>query len=163
MSNNAELLALAERCEAATEPDRELDRDIAIAIFDGVSLRTPEAYTGSLDAAMALIPKSWHLFSLGETRFMLCGPWLAQLSDWQEIQARYHGAAATPALALCAVTLRTLASTQTPSGAAPELYEALMPLVGLLEDYHRVCGDTEPKELAFLEDARAALAKARGV
>lgn len=84
----SDLLALAERCEAATGPDRELDVAIALACgivrerdgnclyghrdfsvmvlergyydHDGHAPELP-AYTASLDAAMTLVPEGWVL------------------------------------------------------------------------------------------------------
>ena len=73
----ADLLKLAARCEAATGPDRELDRDIGLAmgVYDqpedlgcfhdpaeavvgggGQTFAAPE-YSASLDAAMTLVPE----------------------------------------------------------------------------------------------------------
>lgn len=37
----SDLLALAERCEAATGPDRELDISIKAALYGGVALKSP--------------------------------------------------------------------------------------------------------------------------
>lgn len=55
------LLDLAARCEAATGPDRELDRAIELAIFPDRTDPCPTvellAYTASLDAAMTLVPE----------------------------------------------------------------------------------------------------------
>jgi len=85
-----ELLALAERCERAEGPDRELDAEIAVAVLGGeIVWKTAnytmeqyparryasedhiggygnapvEQYSASLDAAMALVPKEtfWRL------------------------------------------------------------------------------------------------------
>ena len=96
-------LALADRCEAATGPDRELDCAIGCAVagffvckprWEGapVSYGQVDAdgsrsepgtggdwmvprYTASLDAAMTLAPKGWFM----------------QLSDWQAPILRAHG------------------------------------------------------------------------
>lgn len=114
------LLELAARCEAAEGPDRELEHAIADAVIGPVKPPYRRgfcfSYTASVDAAMMLVPEGWHLFSLGETRFMLGGPWLAQLDDWQEIPARHHATAATPALALCAAALKARSAA---ASAAP--------------------------------------------
>jgi hypothetical protein len=84
----ANLLALAERCEAATGPDRELDAQIIIALEhpeyhfpDEVLNRKPSswdeaagrfrhdgsggsvswpAFTASVDAALTLVPEGWN-------------------------------------------------------------------------------------------------------
>jgi hypothetical protein len=71
---NAEtLLQLAERCEKATGPDRELDDAILLAAHGGSRPMRPVEgmqnavttfhphYTTSLDAAMALAPEGWWL------------------------------------------------------------------------------------------------------
>lgn len=77
MTDKAKLLELAERCEAATGPDRELDDDIVAALhrsinFNNLTARKwaeqfwvrdddddmePIRFTASLDAAMTLIPE----------------------------------------------------------------------------------------------------------
>jgi hypothetical protein len=57
---SAALLALAERCEAATGPDRELDKAIFDALpFDALpkGIEGIARYTASLDAAMTLVPE----------------------------------------------------------------------------------------------------------
>lgn len=99
------LIALAERCEAATGPDRELDKRIFLHAGDfSEALREmPPAYTASLDAAMTLVPKGWY---------------------WRTDQGRNAGGACfkadsheqiftladAPALALCAAALRARAT-----------------------------------------------------
>ena len=78
------MVELAERCEKAARPDRELDAAIAAAVhLKQLTYSSPEwikdpEFTASLDAAMSLV-----------------------LRD---------GQAATPALALCAAALRARAS-----------------------------------------------------
>ena len=69
------LLALAERCEAATGPDRELDRIIALNLGwrsvakgwvrdpGGNSKDELPRYTASLDAAITLVPND-HAFRI---------------------------------------------------------------------------------------------------
>lgn len=60
-----ELLVLAERVEALTGPDREMDYEIADAVLGRI--RPPfrrghcEKYTASFDAAMTLKPDGWHV------------------------------------------------------------------------------------------------------
>ncbi len=116
------LLALAERCEAATGADREIDAKLA-GIFshsvesddgdfwwgahDSLPVRVP-AFTASLDAALTLVPEGWQWVvsqQLGQP-FAGCGGsptggWLA-----------WHVDAATPALALCAAALRARAAME---------------------------------------------------
>ncbi len=103
----AKRIALAERCEAAAGPDRELDAEILrltggpeirwIGDGDGVfrgkcytvwSERNPlprsvPAYTASLDAAMTLKPEGMRLMLSewdDETHLRPRGPWQAVLS-----------------------------------------------------------------------------------
>jgi hypothetical protein len=109
-----ELLELAERCEAATGPDRELDAEIASTLGwanvgpgnrGGRCGRSPEGtwktvprYTASLDAAMTLVPEGWdwELEFIGGT----------SVANMLLARGTFNGAAQTPALALCAAALR---------------------------------------------------------
>jgi len=93
------LLALAERCEQASGPDRELDGEIARALGwtdVHVSVLNPlfqvgrppgvtgwrdpvPAFTASLDAALTLVPEGWRVNGadwsiLGQYSWMLKGP-----------------------------------------------------------------------------------------
>lgn len=156
----AQLLALAERCEAAKGPDRELDAQIAVALEigargllpddheylslpnkrdpgpgvtvghywfhcrSGMSLRSADFYTASLDAALKLVPEGWEpSISCGPT-FALAAtddkPWGVSLignnreytdeDGYQSIAYDSHDAnARTGALALCATALRAQA------------------------------------------------------
>jgi hypothetical protein len=122
------LLELVERCEKATGPDAALTQAIAdyaesiglLAVGDLI----PD-YTASLDAAMTLVPKGWRwimreacpdkananergFFARLETRDFESVTW-GKGSDWitdlvagQDV----HCWAATPALAICAASLR---------------------------------------------------------
>lgn len=108
----AKIAALADRCEAATGPDREIDR----AIIDAFGWRNDHgvpippgyigipAYTASLDAAMTLVPKGapeWNVEGWGSPSAVHDG----RLSTgWVSGARRVY--AATPALALCAAALR---------------------------------------------------------
>lgn len=125
------LLQLAERCEQATGPDAMLDIDICIAVeayskegfarfgqsnlgyyiaHGSIALR----YTASLDAAMTLVPEGWQCERMGwwagagaacllfETH-LVDGQWVREVG----YLGRAQGEAATPALALCAATLRS--------------------------------------------------------
>lgn len=64
----AELLALAERCEASHGPNRELDNAIVAAVKAGCRhpwfINAP-SFTGSLDAAMLLLPENALLSIVG--------------------------------------------------------------------------------------------------
>ena len=120
MTDREKLIALAERCEKATGPSRELD--LAVGSSLGVDSYYLKNWTASLDAAMTLVPEGWRMAALCERE-----PWFCRLettdfdsvtwgkgSDWitdvvagQETTAK----AATPALALCAAALRARADT----------------------------------------------------
>ena len=112
MTDRAALLMdLAERCEKAQGPDRELDREIAEATKPDFWL-VPPRYTASLDAALSLVPEGWAWAVYGGAREEIvatayCVPNGGRLPwpDWVT-----DICAATPALALCAATLRALAS-----------------------------------------------------
>jgi hypothetical protein len=122
-----EIIALAERCEKATGPDRELDAQIWVAVTpactrrelrgihkatgkeqiidetrepDGRLIIVP-AVTASLDAAMTLVPEGWG-YSICPTSALLT----RSTSD-HGVMAR----AATPALALTAAALRAKAAS----------------------------------------------------
>jgi hypothetical protein len=64
--NEEGLLELADRCEAATGPDRALDREIARTVLYWTKREIEtEAnsilqFTASLDAAMTLVPEGYH-------------------------------------------------------------------------------------------------------
>lgn len=108
---------LIERLEAATGPDRKLDVGIERAIgnapycevdWPGWEKSCPH-YTGSLDAAMSLIPEErWRVYALQE-------PYLTSKMDWfcgldHRTEHYKHGSqigeAATPALAICIAALK---------------------------------------------------------
>jgi hypothetical protein len=113
----SDLLKLAERCEAATGHDRELD--VELAVVAGL-IRDPEFergyfygagnncdyvlergdydhgnnapelpyYTASLDAAMTLVPEGLHVTHAGEARFMTRSPAFAvTVEEWGSEQA----------------------------------------------------------------------------
>lgn len=101
MSKVDELLALADRCEAASEGSLSLENDIAAALD-----RYPrEDWTRSLDAALSLVPEGldWAVDVLngkpGATVFLQ-----RSTESFQCLEA------ATPALALCAAALRARAA-----------------------------------------------------
>ncbi len=120
------MLALAERCEAAGGPDRQLDAEIDIAVrgfpekayaqANGMRAKgTPDLdrvvwfikwgaslYTASLDAAMTLVPE-------GQAIELATGA--ARLSD-ARVNWKHPGLGKTPALTLCAAALRAIASTE---------------------------------------------------
>lgn len=110
-----DLLDLAERCEKAEGPDRALDLAIWNASGTRYNTGAYEApccphFTASIDAALTLVPEGW-LFTVASYRGEdNAQPFYADCMD----EAVFHGAdgdavtslAATPALALCAATLR---------------------------------------------------------
>ena len=121
------LLALADRCEVATGPNRAIDRDIGLALglydnpedlgyfFDpakavvggGGETFAPPAYTASLDAAITLVPcdTAWTMDSW--LPGWSAGVWRPQ--SGYVVYASRGRQAATPALALCDAALRALA------------------------------------------------------
>lgn len=117
MTDEATLLALADRIEAAEGPDRELDAAIALAIryqdclpcdFNGIKARTggilnAPAFTASLDAAMTLVPEGW----TGVIDLTGAAKLIDARYPNREVRAL---ACATPALALCAAALRARAA-----------------------------------------------------
>lgn len=131
MTDKPALLELAERCERAMGPDRELDAEIANLDIPRATLwrdtrpecRSYPPYTASLDASMSLVPRARRVSKLEEhwrTR-----RWHAQLSErpsdtllkafdegriigWNAADTEPEGAA-TPALALTSAALRALA------------------------------------------------------
>lgn len=117
------LIALAEKVESLTGPCRETDREIELAFpyADASHLKfgLPQ-YTGSLDAAMTLVPEGWRIYSAdfsvrNRSRWMIEGTktkWATDEGgdpcagdDWYA-----SGVAATPALALTAAALRSHAA-----------------------------------------------------
>lgn len=123
-TDRATLLALAERCEAATGPDRELDGDIWRTVNgwsegdgaimcgtwhrrdpdDTVAFEPPPESTASLDAAKTLVPEGW-FWALVMRR---CGAGFSACCV-REGGLSWHDAS-TPALALCSARLRALAA-----------------------------------------------------
>jgi len=127
MTDRATLLALADRCEQAAGPDRELDAEIAWmltaqdrkrlgapdlrreiwhaglptpawVLFENVSSFHP-AYTASLDAAVTLVPEGWGWMMMGNAAKV----------------GRLPSRGATAPLALCAAALRARAAMAQPS------------------------------------------------
>jgi hypothetical protein len=134
---NDKLNELADRCEQATAPDRELDAAIARAIGFGCVAQDHQApgdhwtawkgkqfrsgpweplklYTASLDAAMTLVPEGHRLVRLAEEEGVTERPWHIRLVEREGRFGRlgYLGDANTPALAICAATLRARAAQE---------------------------------------------------
>ena len=112
-----ELLALADRCEKADAGSRELDLAICIALNTGRSTdpRRPGAphYTSSIDAALMLVPKGMvYLVSNVGLKWAsepVIGRATAVVGLPDETSDRFSREASTPALAICAATLRARA------------------------------------------------------
>jgi len=123
MSRKDELIALAERVEALTGPDRGVDARICIALglskdnvtvgVDGWCInsdinpnpyRSP-SYTASSDAAMSLVPE-------GANTIINIGPIAIHGVKIITPAGDAIGVAATPALALTAAALRAIAETE---------------------------------------------------
>jgi hypothetical protein len=124
MTDPITLLALAERCEHAAGPDRELDAEISVAVgrhethverrSDGTTKLLPwrgdgtgsynidcRRYTASLDAAVTLAPDGWRWW-INSSPFARC--WL--VANDRIVDKAQSEKCATPALALCAAALR---------------------------------------------------------
>lgn len=129
---------LLERVEAATGPDRELDRDILKALptptdgwgsvwpehitWDSLTLLSPWAapITASIDAAVALVEKmlpgrdvNLEIGNVGADR--VTDAYISGADGYFEEPKTpdAHGYGITPALALCAALLRALAAKDT--------------------------------------------------
>jgi hypothetical protein len=119
MSRKDELIALAERVEALTGPDRGVDtwieNHLGLARFepahpfrshcDGDTRKEPKPYTASLDAAMSLVPEGWasvHGWDYPDRASRV----IFMDDDGDPL---FRGRAATPALALTAAALRAIA------------------------------------------------------
>lgn len=100
-----ELLRLAERCEAATGPCRNLDNSIRLSTNNGCAFDTDPAFTASLDAAMTLVPEGYAV----ELRQ---APGWRTLASLRTLDTDHKGRAVNFALALCATALRALAQQQ---------------------------------------------------
>lgn len=121
VDDRGEFSRLAEQCEKATGPDRELDALIHVALGRAGSnivalktgwcagsdsdlnpIRSP-AYTASIDAALTLVPDGWMLLAISD--FMFDGMNGARLVDCEDNSAESFGTS-NNALALCAAALR---------------------------------------------------------
>ncbi len=137
MTRAQDLLRLADRCEAATGPDRELDELICAAVEGATREAQADGHvaywrgsrwvnvtvcsvTASLDAAMTLVPEGWSVqlvqtSEYDQAQFTGKGrldEWTAALSPGGAVDpfGRFvHGFSSTPALALVAACCRALA------------------------------------------------------
>jgi hypothetical protein len=123
------MLKLAERCEQATGPDRELDRAIERAVgwarnnalgheVYGPTGRAynPRRLTASLDAAMTLVPEGYDPLIDYTGVDTHGGKKVVELYYGLEELAIVRAAAATGPLALCAAALRARASAPDKGG-----------------------------------------------
>ena len=125
---NNDMISLAERCEAATGPCEEMDADIALAVewkhrsgkdWHLVLPWERPRYTASIDSAMTLIDSStfFHISRLdadGDGRSE------ARVYPNRHVGDDYKAEAATPALALCAASLRARALSTVSRGGVIE-------------------------------------------
>jgi len=111
MTTKAEWIALAERCEGATEPDREIERCMCSLIPDGFQTIPFSGFTSSLDAITALIEGE-----LPEMRWLCRTDTLGGFGNLyrrQNPDRSWPCFAFTPALALCAAFCRAMAEKVT--------------------------------------------------
>lgn len=133
--------ALAERIEQATEPSRELDAEIALAVGwtyrlrgDGHCWFPPNSkypwehemdappFTASIDAALTLVPEGleWSVsfirdrVGLPDEAIIYLKPFYEFEADDPEAMVICYGH--TPSLALCTAALRAASASQAPSG-----------------------------------------------
>lgn len=105
MTTQTNVKTLAERCERVNGPDRNLDAVIRHVVLEGVGTgyaADAPAYTGSLDAAMTLVPKGWGIAS-ASTNGAGCGE--IKLGVFGKEQT-VNGWGYSLALAICAAALR---------------------------------------------------------
>lgn len=119
-----ELIALAERVEKLEGPDRSLDWSIHLRNgLEGVGAYGQHPhYTASIDAAMTLVPEGDGIgFQVGHGAGMQAnaGVWAVSTNSADLLDKDFpcpmwqaSSSAATPALALCAATLRAIASQE---------------------------------------------------
>lgn len=106
---------LAEKVERLEGPSREVDALIANQLILPLDWgMSPLRYTASLDAAMSLVPKGldWMIDNFdGAKSGFRCSAGVFSGSQWIDCRA-----AATPALALTAASLRALSISRTTEG-----------------------------------------------
>lgn len=119
MTDAATLLALAERVEKLTGPDRGVDEMIAREVLNwkppagtgAISIFTFPDFTASLDAAMTLVPEGWWVAKLEQWRTGApTRTWASTLRlDPHNDEEVHKSGKPSAALAICAVALRALA------------------------------------------------------
>jgi hypothetical protein len=111
MTDLVTLLALAERCEQAAGPDRELDFAIAAGVGwpDSPNLHQhARRYTESLDAAVTLVPEGWRYDLTNGDLISKEKPAARLTPDFAG--PCFNGYARTVPLALCIAALRARAA-----------------------------------------------------
>jgi hypothetical protein len=112
MTTREQWLALAARCEAATGPDRDIERCMCSMIPDGFQTLPCAGFTSSLDAITALIERElpgWAHCHIQE-KLRGCIGYIHNNRNFHDTQQRWRECrAATPALALCAAFCRAMA------------------------------------------------------
>lgn len=110
------LEALAARCEQATEPTRGLNWACHAARLGNARPARDELdrtldYTGSIDAALAMVPEGWAIQVVRSADGQHGGANLYLFANEhdREPTSRAAGNGYTPALALCAAACRALA------------------------------------------------------
>lgn len=117
MTDSKSLLALVERVEALTGPCRETDAEVHAFYGYGDKSRvwyhSAPAYTDSLDAAITLVPDRWRMRQMHFNAPCVDDrKWHLNLRGGRVGQNCAVGRGATPALALTAAALRTLAAKE---------------------------------------------------
>jgi len=111
MTNRETLRSLADVCEALSGPCRETDRAIQTAIdgYEHADHLSNRPYTGSIDAAMSLVPERWE-WQLWHGGVVSLKPDVAFISlrEGADRRFEFRTDAATPALALTAASLRAI-------------------------------------------------------
>ena len=115
MTDTKALLELAARCEAARGADTEIDARIWHTVYgasngweyDGYPRKS---FTASLDAAMTLVPTG-HIWAIEGGPH--CEEKAAAWCSDKKVFDSKPSFAATPALALCAASLRAIAQEQS--------------------------------------------------
>jgi hypothetical protein len=115
MTDRAELLSLAVRCENE-QPSQDLDECIWSNVAEEFSYETTPHYTSSLDAAVTLVPEGlgWMVrdYRDGAASALVNYPPRTAMKQTAHV-------ASTPALALCAASLRARAEALPEPPASP--------------------------------------------
>lgn len=96
--------------EMMTGPDRKIDLEIWNAVFpeDANPTQPVRSFTGSIDAAMTLVPEPHIQGDAG--RVVECRFDFGRSSFYATVNFDFHGRGKTPATALCSAALRARAA-----------------------------------------------------